>query len=132
MFRGFCPKHTLKDCTCFAVSISFLNIIIGLLVFVNVIQICNDTDYEIKYQTLTLEAESVELSGFILQSIHDDMQLACYDFVSSQLGTILVYSPIWHKCILLLPWFDLLTDKLLLILLSIREFQIFMEILLIF
>lgn len=82
MFPGFCRKLTLKEfkgnvggsyvlCCCFCViSIPFLNIIVGLLVFVNVIQIFNRTDFEIKCQTLTLVVEPVELHVFFYSSIY--------------------------------------------------------------
>lgn len=68
----------------FVESIPFMNIVIGLIVFVSVMQTCNDANFEIKYRTLILEAESVQLPVSIVQSIHDDMLLACYDFFSFQ------------------------------------------------
>lgn len=51
-------------CYFYVISIPFLNIRIGLLVFVNVIQIFDNKNVEIKYQTLTLMTEPVQLHGF--------------------------------------------------------------------
>lgn len=43
----------------FVESIPFMNIVIGLIVFVSVMQTCNDASFEIKYRTLILEADQL-------------------------------------------------------------------------
>jgi hypothetical protein len=101
-----------------------MNIVIGLIVFVSVMQTCNDANFEIKYRTLILEAESVQLPVSIIQSIHDDMLLACYDFFfPSRIGTFRSYSPTCHKYTLSLLGFDLLIDKPLLTLVLIKKLK---------
>lgn len=82
-----------------------MNIIIGMFTFVNVRQDCDDTNFEIKYQSLTSEAESIDFLGSILRSIRDDTLPDCYNLF--WIGTLRGYSPTCHNLVPLVPAADI-------------------------
>lgn len=65
--------------------------------FANVRQDSDDTNFEIKYQSLTSEAESVDFLGSILRSIRDDRLPDCYNFF--WIGTLRGYSSTCHNLV---------------------------------